>query len=103
MRQLLLLSLLSFSLAAFAQSIPKLEQNMNVDPNKLDEAAKARLRVDGAAGGTGARISESASGGATVGSGSQHRHRIETSEPTKADAAAAKAPRPEEKSNARGQ
>jgi len=74
MRRLLLLSLLSFSFAAFAQSIGKIEENANIDPNKLDPASKARLRVDGAAGGTGARIPEEASGGATVGSGGQHRH-----------------------------
>ena len=99
MRRLALLSLLSFTLAAFAQSIDKIEQNADLDPGKLDEAAKARLRVDGAAGGTGARISESASGGATVGSGGQHRHR---SEPNEQAAPAAKAPpRPDEKSSER--
>ena len=99
MRRLVFVSLLSFSLAAFAQSIGKIEQNADLDPGKLDEAAKARLRVDGAAGGTGARISESASGGATVGSGGQHRHRPEPSEQV---APAAKVPpRPDEKSGER--
>jgi hypothetical protein len=41
-----------------------------------DPAAKARVRVEGAAGGTGARVPEEASGGTTAGAGSQHRHSL---------------------------
>jgi hypothetical protein len=100
MRRLLLASLLSFSFAAFAQSIGKNMENADVDPNKLDPAAKARVRVEGAAGGTGARISEEASGGASVGSGSQHRHSTETTRDP--GAGPAKGPPRDEKSNERG-
>ena len=81
MRKLLLLAGLCISVAAFAQSDNKNLQNADIDANKLDPASKARVRVEGAAGGTGARISEEASGGATVGSGSQHRHATSKKDP----------------------
>jgi hypothetical protein len=57
------------------------------------------VRTEGSAGGTGARISESASGGATVGSGSQHRHFEETTKDP--GVGAAKGPVRDEKSNER--
>src|SRR2546428_912518 len=74
MLKLLLLAGLCISVAAFAQSDNKNLQNADIDANKLDPASKARVRVEGAAGGTRARISEEASGGARGGSGSQHPH-----------------------------
>ncbi|HEV8110654.1 MAG TPA: hypothetical protein VGP97_24335 [Burkholderiales bacterium] len=46
----------------------------NADPNSFDAATKARVRLEGVPGGTGARISPEANGGATVGNGSTHRH-----------------------------
>jgi hypothetical protein len=49
-------------------------QPANAEP--ADPAAKARVRVEGAAGGTGARVPEEASGGTTAGAGSQHRHSL---------------------------
>ena len=48
------------------------QQGANSEP--ADPATKSRLRMEGAAGGTGARVPPEASGGASVGSGSQHRH-----------------------------
>jgi hypothetical protein len=49
-------------------------QPANAEP--ADPAEKARVRVEGAAGGTGARVPEEASGGTTAGAGSQHRHSL---------------------------
>ena len=72
MRTLLFLAALSFSLAAHAQATP--DSNVNVNPDALDAAAKARLRAEGSAGGTGARISPEARGQATVTNGRQNRH-----------------------------
>src|SRR5262245_26284426 len=47
------------------------QQGANTEP--ADPATLARVRVDGAAGGTGAKVPPEAGGG-TVGGGSQHRH-----------------------------
>jgi hypothetical protein len=66
MRLLVAIAALVLGVSAHAQ------QGANAEPS--DPAAKARVRVEGAAGGTGARVPPEASGGASVGSGSQHRH-----------------------------
>jgi hypothetical protein len=80
MRKLLLVAVLSLSLSAYAEATrdanpPDKEntQGANTDAIAADPATKARVRVEGAAGGTGARIPEEARGEATVGSGRQHR------------------------------
>ena len=81
MRAFLILLALCFGLAARAQPAadakPGDEQNtQGAKPgaNTMDPAAKARVRVEGVPGGTGARVPPEATGGATVGSGDQHRH-----------------------------
>jgi uncharacterized low-complexity protein len=74
MRKLLLLAALSLSLAAVAQSIEKNTQGADVDPKGVDPAAKARVRSEGSAGGTGAQIPQDARGEAKVGEGGQNRH-----------------------------
>lgn len=79
MRAFILVAAVCASFTAYAQpsrdANPRAGQNtQGADASQLDEAAKERLRAEGAAGGTGARISPEASGGATVGNGSQHRH-----------------------------
>jgi hypothetical protein len=84
MRALVILAALFLGFAAYAQPArdanPRGEQNTqgantaNTDANAMDPATKARVRVEGAAGGTGARVPPEASGGATVGDGDQHRH-----------------------------
>jgi hypothetical protein len=61
MRFLVAVAVLVLGLAAHAQ-------------DKLDPATQARLRLEGAAGGTGARVPPEASGGATVGDGQPNRH-----------------------------
>lgn len=73
MPKLFLAALLSFSFCAAAQSIDKNLQGANTDANALDPAAKARARVEGASGGTGARVPDEARGAASVGSGRQNR------------------------------
>ena len=62
MRKIIFLAAVSFSLTAFAQQNT---QGANTDESALDPAAKARVRVEGAAGGTGAKVPAEASGGAT--------------------------------------
>ena len=79
MRKLFFLAALSFSLAAHAQATP--DANVNVNPDALDPAAKARLRVEGAAGGTGARIAPEVRGQATVTNGRQNRHPAHVEDP----------------------
>jgi hypothetical protein len=84
MRKLFLLAALSLSLTAFAQadsrSEPKTPDANNPEANNkaevLDPATKARVRTEGSAGGTGARIPEEANGGASAGSGRQNRHGV---------------------------
>jgi hypothetical protein len=68
MRKLFLFAVFLFSLACYAQ-----DKNPQ-DANTVDPATKARVRTEGVPGGTGARVPKEASGGATVGQGSQHRH-----------------------------
>ena len=68
MRFLAAVALLSLGLAH--------AQPANTDANTLDPATQARLRMDGFAGGTGARIPPEANGGATVGEGQPNRHRV---------------------------
>lgn len=64
-----------FSSAAFAQvADQQATQKPGSGVDVADPAMKARIRVDGAAGGTGARVSPEASGGATVTNGRQNRH-----------------------------
>jgi len=81
MRLLALLAPLSFSVAVHAQATrdanPREDQNTrgaNTQAEEMDPATKARVRTEGVPGGTGARVPPEASGGATVGDGSQHRH-----------------------------
>jgi hypothetical protein len=81
MRAFLILLALCFGLAAHAQPAndakPGDEQNTRgakTDASTMDPATKARVRVEGVPGGTGARVPPEATGGATVGSGDQHRH-----------------------------
>ena len=80
MHKLLFLAALSFSLAAHAQATP--DANVNVNPDALDPAAKARIRVEGAAGGTGARIPPEARGTATVTDGHPNRRSMHKEEPS---------------------
>jgi hypothetical protein len=70
MRTIFFLAAVSFSVPAFAQQNT---QGANTSADALDPAAKARVRVEGAAGGTGAKVPSEASGGATVGQGRQNR------------------------------
>jgi hypothetical protein len=81
MRRLFFLAALSMAFAVHAQPArdanPRDAQNTqgaNSDANAMDPATKARVRVEGVPGGTGARVPPEASGGATVGQGDQHRH-----------------------------
>ena len=77
MRKLFLFAVFLFSLACYAQD--KNPQDTNAqdknpqDTSTTDPATKARVRTEGVPGGTGARVPKEASGGATVGQGSQHR------------------------------
>jgi hypothetical protein len=73
MRKLLFLAAILFSLACYAQDKSAQDKNPQ-DANAVDPATKARVRTEGVPGGTGARVPKEASGGATVGEGSQHRH-----------------------------
>jgi hypothetical protein len=59
-----------------AVSVSLLGLAAHAQPNTLDPATQARLRMDGFAGGTGARIPPEANGGATVGEGQPNRHRV---------------------------
>jgi hypothetical protein len=81
MRQLTFLAALAVVFAAHAQPArdanPRDEQNTqgaNADAKAMNPATKARVRTEGVPGGTGARVPQEASGGATVGQGDQHRH-----------------------------
>jgi hypothetical protein len=71
MTRLLLSGALLLALAGCGMNDPS--NNANVDPNSLDPATAARIRLAGVPGGTGARIPPEANGGATVGNGTQHR------------------------------
>ena len=71
MHKLLLFCVLVLTLAGCGMNDPS--NNANVDPNSLDAATAARIRLAGVPGGTGARIPPEANGGATVGNGTQHR------------------------------
>ena len=71
MHKVLYSAVLVLTLAGCGMNEPS--NNANVDPNSLDAAAKARISLAGVPGGTGARIPPEANGGATVGSGTQHR------------------------------
>jgi hypothetical protein len=79
MRKLLFLAAFSFSLTAHAQATP--DANVNVNPEALDPAAKARIRAEGAAGGTGARIPPEARGPATVTDGRPNRRSVHKEQP----------------------
>ena len=59
-----------------AVSVSLLGLAAHTQPSTLDPATQARLRMDGFAGGTGARIPPEANGGATVGEGQPNRHRV---------------------------
>jgi hypothetical protein len=81
MPKLFLLAALSFSFAVTAQvtrdANPRDKQNTrdgDVNAEALDPATKARIRAEGAAGGTGARIPPEARGPAMVTNGRQNRH-----------------------------
>src|SRR5262245_27802549 len=74
MRPLIVVAALVLGVTAHAQ--PRGDQNTqgaNSDQAAMDPATQARLRMEGAAGGTGARVPPEANGGATVGPGRQHR------------------------------
>jgi hypothetical protein len=71
MHKLLFSGLLALTLAGCGMNEPT--NGANADPNSFDAATKARVRLEGVPGGTGARISPEANGGATAGDGSPHR------------------------------
>jgi len=73
MRSLVALAALSFAFAANAQPA---SNDAKAGANAMDPATKARVRTEGVPGGTGARVPEEASGGASVGNGDQHRHSL---------------------------
>ena len=81
MRLLIIAAFVSIAFSAYSQ--PARDSNSRDDQNaqgantaagEMDPATKARVRTEGVPGGTGAHIPPEASGGATVGNGSQHRH-----------------------------
>jgi hypothetical protein len=71
MRSLIALAALSFALGAYAQQPAP---DANPRDTQMDPATKARIRLEGVPGGTGAHVPPEASGGASVGQGDQHRH-----------------------------
>jgi hypothetical protein len=77
----ILVAALFLGLSAYAQperdANPGARQNTegaNTDARAMDPATKARVRGEGLAGGTGARVPPEATGGATVGDGQPNRH-----------------------------
>jgi hypothetical protein len=81
MRPLIVVAALFLGLTAHAQPTrdanPREGQNTqgaNAQADAMDPATKARVRAEGAAGGTGAKVPPEASGGGTVGRGRQNRH-----------------------------
>ena len=81
MRSLIALVALVLALPVYAQPAqdgkPGEQQNTqgaNTDANTLDPATKARVRLEGVPGGTGARVPPEANSGATVGDGQPNRH-----------------------------
>ena len=77
MRSLIVLAALSFAFAAYAQPAnDDAKAGAKAGADAMDPATKARMRLEGVPGGTGARVPKEASGGATVGNGDQHRRSL---------------------------
>jgi hypothetical protein len=81
MRTIILVTAACFSIAAFAQAPrdenPRAKENTQGANNAAivnDPATKARVTLEGVAGGTGSKIPPDANGGATVSNGRQNRH-----------------------------
>jgi type II secretory pathway pseudopilin PulG len=78
-----LISLVALVLALLAPAQPAQGANTRAEENTqganqnaeaMDAATRARVRGEGLAGGTGARVPPEANGGATVGDGKTNRH-----------------------------
>jgi hypothetical protein len=110
MRSFIVLVAFVFSIPAHAQPAqdanPRAEQNTqgaNQNADAMDPATKARVRMEGVPGGTGARVPPEASGGGTVGDGKPNRHfPPPPPEPQRAETRAEKSSDREEGRGARG-
>ena len=81
MRTVIFLGALAVGLAAYAQPQDTKEreraaEGASTKVNPDDPATKARVRAEGSAGGTGARIPDEASGGSSAGKGRQNRESL---------------------------
>jgi hypothetical protein len=81
MRTIIFVTAACFSMAAFAQATrdanPRAKENTQGANNPAivnDPATKARVTLEGVAGGTGSKVPSDANGGATVSNGRQNRH-----------------------------
>jgi hypothetical protein len=110
MRSLIVAVALVFALPVHAQPArddnPRAEQNAQgaaQNAEAMDPATKARVRMEGVPGGTGARVPPEATGGATVGDGRPNRQALPVPAPPEiGEPPQAKSPDRDEGRNAGG-